>query len=41
MTGRRGRIHSVSGYELDFYEDEHGNEPVRRWLREELTLAKR
>ncbi len=28
-------------YRLEFYEDEHGDAPVRRWLREELTLAKR
>jgi putative component of toxin-antitoxin plasmid stabilization module len=31
----------VARYQIEFYGDEHGNEPVRRWLREELTLAKR
>lgn len=34
-------MHVVARYELDFYEDERGDEPVRRWLRDELTLAKR
>lgn len=37
MLGSR----AVVGYELEFYEDERGDSPVRRWLREELTLAKR
>ena len=31
----------MTQYELEFYEDESGDEPVRRWLREELTPAKR
>ena len=31
----------VANYELEFYEDENGDEPVRRWLREELTPVKR
>jgi hypothetical protein len=37
MLGSR----AVAEYELEFYEDENGDEPVRRWLREELTPAKR
>jgi hypothetical protein len=37
MLGSRG----VATYEIEFYEDEHGDAPVRRWLREELTLPKR
>ena len=28
-------------YRIEFYEDEHGGEPVLRWLREELTPAQR
>jgi hypothetical protein len=28
-------------FELEFYDDERGNAPVLRWLREELTPAKR
>ena len=28
-------------YRLEFYEDEHGDALVHRWLREELTLPKR
>jgi hypothetical protein len=32
---------AVATYTLEFYEDEHGDAPVRRWLHEELTLAKR
>lgn len=31
----------MARYELEFYEDEHGDAPVLRWLREELTPAKR
>jgi len=31
----------VATYRLEFYEDERGDAPVRRWLREELTLPKR
>ncbi len=37
MLGSR----AVSTYTLEFYEDERGDAPVRRWLREELTLANR
>jgi hypothetical protein len=37
MLGSRG----VATYEIEFYQDERGDAPVRRWLREELTLAKR
>jgi DNA-binding XRE family transcriptional regulator len=32
---------SVAAYELEFYEDENGDVPVLRWLREELTPTKR
>jgi len=32
---------AVAAYELEFYQDENGDEPVRRWLREDLTPAKR
>ncbi|MGB8932194.1 MAG: hypothetical protein WCC48_13200 [Anaeromyxobacteraceae bacterium] len=28
-------------YRLEFYADEYGDEPVRRWLREELSRAQR
>ncbi|WP_242393778.1 type II toxin-antitoxin system RelE/ParE family toxin [Anaeromyxobacter oryzisoli] len=28
-------------YEIEFYEDEHGDVPVLRWLREDLTPRKR
>jgi phage-related protein len=28
-------------FKLDFYEDEHGDEPVLRWLREQLTPTQR
>ncbi len=28
-------------YRLEFYADDHGDEPVRRWLREELSRAQR
>jgi len=31
----------VTTHQLEFYEDEHGDAPVARWLREELTLPKR
>lgn len=37
MLGSRG----VATFDIEFYEDERGDAPVRRWLREELTLAKR
>jgi hypothetical protein len=32
---------AVITYRLEFYEDENGDAPVARWLREELTLPKR
>lgn len=32
---------AMPAYELEFYEDASGDQPVLRWLREELTLAKR
>jgi len=32
---------SVANHELEFYEDEYGDSPVLRWLREELTPTKR
>jgi hypothetical protein len=35
------RSPSVATYELEFYEDENGDTPVLRWLREELTPTKR
>ena len=28
-------------YRLDFYEDEHGDEPVRRWLKEKASRTQR
>jgi hypothetical protein len=28
-------------YRLEFYQDEHGEEPVRRWLKEELSRTQR
>jgi phage-related protein len=28
-------------YRIDFYADEHGDQPVLRWLREELTSTQR
>ena len=28
-------------YRVEFYQDENGDEPVRRWLREELTRTQR
>jgi hypothetical protein len=28
-------------FKLEFYEDEHGDSPVLRWLREELTPTQR
>lgn len=28
-------------FELEFYEDENGDEPVLRWLREDLTPMQR
>lgn len=33
--------HPVPGYELEFYADEHGDQPVRRWLLGELSPRKR
>jgi hypothetical protein len=32
---------AVVTYRLEFYEDERGDAPVHRWLREELALPKR
>jgi hypothetical protein len=32
---------AMPAYQLEFYEDASGGQPVLRWLREELTLAKR
>lgn len=32
---------AVLAWEIEFYEDEAGEQPVRRWLREELTATKR
>jgi hypothetical protein len=32
---------AVATYQLEFYEDENGDEPVRRWIREELTPTQR
>ncbi len=37
MLGSR----ALATYRLEFYEDENGDEPVRRWLLEELTREKR
>jgi len=37
MVGSR----PVATYLIEFYEDEHGDEPVRRWLRDELSPRKR
>ena len=31
----------VATYELEFHEDENGDKPVLRWLREELTRTQR
>ena len=31
----------MSGFTLEFYEDEHGDQPVLRWLREDLTPTQR
>lgn len=31
----------MTEYEIEFYEDEHGDAPVLRWLREELSPRKR
>lgn len=31
----------MSRYTLEFYEDEHGDQPVLRWLREDLTPTQR
>lgn len=28
-------------YQIEFYEDEFGDQPVRRWLKEELTPRQR
>lgn len=31
----------MAAYELEFYEDENGDEPVLRWITEELTRTQR
>ncbi len=31
----------MATYRLEFYEDEHGDKPVIRWIREELTPTQR
>lgn len=31
----------VANYQLEFYEDENGDSPVRRWLKDGLTTRKR
>jgi len=31
----------VATHRLEFYEEEHGDKPVLRWIREELTLTQR
>lgn len=35
------RSDAVPRYEIEFYEDEHGDVPVLRWLREDITARKR
>jgi hypothetical protein len=35
------RSAAVADYEIEFYEDEHGDAPVLRWLREDLSPRKR
>jgi hypothetical protein len=37
MLGSSG----MATYELEFYEDAHGDQPVRRWLRDDLSPRKR
>ena len=37
MLGSSG----MAAYALEFYEDQNGDQPVRRWLKEELSTAKR
>ncbi len=37
MLGSR----AVATYRLEFYEDERGDKPVLRWIREELTRTQR
>ncbi len=41
VTGPRAGIPHVTQYELEFYEDENGDKPVLRWIREELTRTQR
>jgi putative component of toxin-antitoxin plasmid stabilization module len=36
-----GDLGAAMRFRLEFYEDEHGNSPVLRWLREELTPTQR
>jgi hypothetical protein len=31
----------MPAWEIEFYEDERGDQPVRRWLRDELSPRKR
>ncbi|HZV75130.1 MAG TPA: hypothetical protein VFF79_15555 [Conexibacter sp.] len=35
------KVQRVSRFTIEFYEDEHGDSPVLRWLREELTPTQR
>lgn len=37
MVGSR----AVATYQIEFYEDEHGDQPVLRWLREDLAPEQR
>ena len=39
VSGRQ--VLRVSRFTIEFYEDEHGDSPVLRWLREELTPTQR
>ncbi len=50
LAGANALVAAVSGacsdrcvpeYDIEFYEDEHGDAPVLRWLREELSPRKR
>ena len=35
------RLAAVATYKIEFYEDEHGDKPVLRWIRERLTSTQR
>jgi hypothetical protein len=35
------KVQRVSRFTIEFYEDEHGDSPVLRWLRDELTPIQR